>query len=117
MEDPLVSFTVYDVVKSIYSSNNNLEDVRSRISAIQNTLSQLRVTNIATLDALTQHFARLIEMTSADEEWVNELAQNVSYCTSPQVDPTDKRFITTSSGKFGDTTRSPFHSSVGRLDQ
>ncbi len=68
-------------MKSIYSSNNNLEDVRSRISAIQNTLSQLRVTNIATLDALTQHFARLIEMTSADEEWVNELAQNLSYCT------------------------------------
>ena len=91
MKDPLVSFTVYDVVKSIYSSNNNLEDVRSRISAIQNTLSQLRVTNIATLDALTQHFARLIEMTSADEEWVNELAQNLSYCISAQVDPIDQK--------------------------
>jgi hypothetical protein len=78
--DPLVSFTVYDIVKSIYSSNNNLEDIRNRTSAIQNTLSQLRVTNIATLDALTQHFGRLIDTTKADDEWITELAQNISYC-------------------------------------
>jgi hypothetical protein len=81
MLDPLVSFTVYDIVKSIYSSNNNLEDIRNRTSAIQNTLSQLRVTNIATLDALTQHFGRLIDTTKADDEWISELAQNLSYCT------------------------------------
>ena len=79
--DPIVSFTVYDIVKSIYASNNNLDDIRSRVSAIQNTLSQLRVTNIATLDALTQHFGRLIETTKADEEWISELSLNISYCT------------------------------------
>jgi len=79
--DPIVSFTVYDIVKSIYTSANHLEDTRSRISAIQNTLSQLRVTNIATLDALTQHFGRLIDIAKADEEWLNELAQNLAYCT------------------------------------
>jgi hypothetical protein len=78
--DPIVSFTVYDIVKSIYSSTNHLEDVRSRVSAIQNTLSQLRVTNIATLDALTQHFGRLIDITKSDEEYVSDLAQSVSYC-------------------------------------
>ena len=80
LPDPLVSFTVYDIVKSIYSSSSNLEDVRNRISAIQNTLSQLRVTNIATLDALTQHFGRLIDITKADEDWVSELAHALSYC-------------------------------------
>jgi len=78
-----MSFTVYDIVKSIYASNNNLEDLRARISAIQNTLSQLHVTNIATLDALTQHFARFIEITSADEEWVSELAHALAYCNTP----------------------------------
>jgi flagellin-like hook-associated protein FlgL len=83
MIDPLMSYTIYDIIKSIYSSNNHLDDIRSRIGAIQNTLSQLRVTNIATLDALTQHFGRLIDITKADEEWVSELAQNLSYCTFP----------------------------------
>ena len=73
---------MYDIVKSIYSSNNNLEDLRSRISAIQNTLSQLRVTNIATLDALTQHFSRFIDIAKADAEWLSELAQSLSYCIS-----------------------------------
>ena len=81
LPDPIMSFTVYDIVKSIYASNNNLEDIRSRISAIQNTLGQLRVTNVATLDALTQHFGRFIEITKADEEWISELAQSLSYCT------------------------------------
>lgn len=76
-----MSYTVYDIVKSIYASNNNLEDIRSRISAIQNTLSQLRVTNIATLDALTQHFGRLIDLAKADDEWISELAHNLGYCT------------------------------------
>jgi hypothetical protein len=75
-----MSYTVYDIVKSIYASNNNLEDIRSRISAIQNTLSQLRVTNIATLDALTQHFGRLIDITHADEDYISDLAQQLSYC-------------------------------------
>lgn len=82
-----MSYTVYDIVKSIYASNNNLEDIRSRISAIQNTLSQLRVTNIATLDALTQHFGRLIDTTKADEDWISELAQSLSYCiVRPRVE-------------------------------
>lgn len=82
-----MSFTVYDIVKSIYSSNSNLEDTRSRISAIQNTLSQLRVTNIATLDALTQHFGRLIDITKADDEYTTELAQSLSYCVArPRVE-------------------------------
>jgi hypothetical protein len=81
LPDPIMSFTVYDIVKSIYASNNNLEDIRNRVSAIQNTLSQLRTTNIATLDALTQHFGRLIEITKADGEWTSELAHSLSYCT------------------------------------
>ena len=82
-----MSYTVYDIVKSIYASNNNLEDIRSRTSAIQNTLSQLRVTNIATLDALTQHFGRLIDITHADEDYISELAHQLSYCIArPRVE-------------------------------
>lgn len=85
-----MSYTVYDIVKSIYSSSNNLEDLRSRVSAIQNTLSKLRVTNIATLDSLTQHFGRLIDITKADDEWLSELSQSLSYCTSHSEQYSDK---------------------------
>ena len=47
---------------------------------LQNTLGQLRLANIATLDALTTHFTRLIELTSADEAYVAQLAQILAPC-------------------------------------
>ncbi|RAL58319.1 hypothetical protein DID88_006431 [Monilinia fructigena] len=45
-----------------------------------NTLSQLRLANIATLDALMTHFTRLIELTSADEAYISELATILAPC-------------------------------------
>lgn len=47
---------------------------------IQNTLGQLRLANIATLDALITHFVRLIELTSADEAYISALAQALAPC-------------------------------------
>jgi hypothetical protein len=52
----------------------------TRIAVIQNTLGQLRLANIATLDAITTHFTRLIELTSAGDEFVSSLAHNLSPC-------------------------------------
>ena len=47
---------------------------------LQNTLGQLRLANIATLDALTTHFTRLIELTSADEPYISALANSLAPC-------------------------------------
>ena len=47
---------------------------------LQNTLGQLRLANIATLDALATHYTRLIDLTSADEEYVVRLAQMLAPC-------------------------------------
>jgi hypothetical protein len=47
---------------------------------LQNTLSQLRLSNIASLDALMTHFTRLIELTSADEAYVVALATSLAPC-------------------------------------
>lgn len=47
---------------------------------IQSTLGQLRLANIATLDAITTHFTRLIELTSADEAYVSAVSQNLAPC-------------------------------------
>lgn len=50
------------------------------MSVLQQTLSQMRLTNIATLDACMNHFTRLIDLTSADEAYVASLATTIAPC-------------------------------------
>lgn len=78
--DSLVSSQVYEIIKTIYSTTDSSTSPEARISILQNTLGQLRLANIATLDAITTHFTRLIELTSADESFVSSLAQILSPC-------------------------------------
>jgi hypothetical protein len=67
-------------MKTIYSTPASESTDSTRISVLQNTLSQLRLANIATLDALMTHFTRLIELTSADEAYVSALATSLAPC-------------------------------------
>ena len=67
-------------MKTIYSTPDSSTSPQTRISVLQNTLGQLRLANIATLDALTTHFTRLIELTSADEPYILSLASNLAPC-------------------------------------
>lgn len=90
--DSLVSSQVYEIVKTIYAHAPPLKpssstddpsekpDPSSRIKVLQSTLGQLRLNNIATLDALTTHFTRLIDLTSADETYVSSLANALAPC-------------------------------------
>lgn len=67
-------------MKTIYSTTAAESSDPARISVLQNTLSQLRLANIATLDALMTHFTRLIELTSADETYIASLATTLAPC-------------------------------------
>lgn len=67
-------------MKTIYSTPASESTDSARISVLQNTLSQLRLSNIATLDALMTHFTRLIELTSADEIYIAALATSLAPC-------------------------------------
>jgi hypothetical protein len=67
-------------MKTIYSTPASESSDETRISVLQNTLSQLRLANIATLDALMTHFTRLIELTSADESYIAALATTLAPC-------------------------------------
>jgi hypothetical protein len=78
--DSLVSSQAYEVIKTIYSSPDSSTSDATRVTVLQNTLGQLRLANIATLDAITTHFTRLIELTSADETYVAQLAQMLAPC-------------------------------------
>ncbi|KAG9229486.1 rho-GTPase-activating protein-like protein [Amylocarpus encephaloides] len=80
LPDSLVSSHVYEIMKTIYSTPASETSDSARISVIQNTLSQLRLSNIATLDALMTHFTRLIELTSADETYIAALATSLASC-------------------------------------
>lgn len=79
LQDSLVSSHVYEIIKTVYTTSTSDSD-QARISVLINTLIQLRLVNIATLDALMTHFTRLIELTSADEEYVVQLATNLAPC-------------------------------------
>ncbi|KFY72495.1 hypothetical protein V499_07375 [Pseudogymnoascus sp. VKM F-103] len=80
LPDSLVSSHVYEIVKTIYNTPASESTDSARISVLQNTLIQLRLSNIATLDALMTHFTRLIELTSADEAYTAALAQTLAPC-------------------------------------
>lgn len=76
----MVSSHVYEIIKTIYNTPASESTDAARISVLQNTLIQLRLANIATLDALMTHFTRLIELTSADEAYITALAQALAPC-------------------------------------
>ncbi|KAF2740428.1 rho-GTPase-activating protein-like protein [Polyplosphaeria fusca] len=80
LPDSLVSSHVYEIVKTIYSTTAADASEETRVSVIQSTLGQLRLANIASLDAITTHFTRLIELTSADEGYITALANALAPC-------------------------------------
>lgn len=75
-----MSSHVYEIVKTIYTTTATDVDEATRVAVLQSTLGQLRLANIATLDAICTHFTRLIELTSADETYVNALANALAPC-------------------------------------
>lgn len=75
-----MSSHIYEIIKTIYSTTASESTDATRVSVLQNTLIQLRLANIATLDALMTHFTRLIELTSADESYVAALAHSLAPC-------------------------------------
>ncbi|KJZ75542.1 hypothetical protein HIM_05005 [Hirsutella minnesotensis 3608] len=80
LPDSLVSSHVYEIVRTIYTTPATDTTDTSRIAILQQTLSQLRLTNIATLDACMNHFTRLIDLTSADEEYIADLTSSLAPC-------------------------------------
>lgn len=80
LPDSLVSSHVYEIVKTIYTSTAQTASESARVQVIQSTLGQLRLANIATLDAVVTHLTRLIELTSAEETYVNSLSTAMAPC-------------------------------------
>ncbi|KAL7625437.1 Rho-GTPase-activating protein 8 [Parahypoxylon ruwenzoriense] len=80
LPDSLVSSHVYEIIRTIYTTPPADSTDEGRVAVLQQTLSQLRLTNIATLDACMNHFTRLIDLTSAGEQYIQELATSLAPC-------------------------------------
>lgn len=72
---------MYDIFKTIYANHGGETDEKARIAAIQNTLSHLRVTHIATLDAILTHLTRFVALVAQDDEqYLNSLCSSLGAC-------------------------------------
>lgn len=58
----------YDSLKNIYVEHGNEEDPTVRIKKVQTLCGQLRLTQLAALDAITKHFGRLLEIANPSQE-------------------------------------------------
>lgn len=79
LPDSLIPSRYYEVLKAIYAQSRS-DSPEARRTAVQKTLGQLRVNNIATLDALTAHLNRLLTIAKAKEEDIERIAKEVGRC-------------------------------------
>lgn len=80
LPDSVVPSKFYDTIKLIYSEHGSDEDPSIRIRQIQATFGQMRLSQIAVLDALTKHLARLMEIANPGKEYRDKLAAELAPC-------------------------------------
>ncbi|KAM9914654.1 hypothetical protein OXX69_000442 [Metschnikowia pulcherrima] len=77
LPDSIVSHTFFDLIKTLYSSyppgtTAETSADKSRVTGLQNTLMELPVCNLATLDALLTHLNRLVQIISSKNAELSE---------------------------------------------
>lgn len=69
LPDSIVPYSYFDLIKTFYQNypfGSNDENVdKSRITGLQNSLLELPLSNLATLDALLTHLTRLVDIVSS----------------------------------------------------
>ncbi|OBA22041.1 hypothetical protein METBIDRAFT_39195 [Metschnikowia bicuspidata var. bicuspidata NRRL YB-4993] len=72
LPDSIVSHTFFDLIKTLYQNypvgSEESHADKSRVTGLQNTLIELPVCNLATLDALLTHLNRLVKIISSKNE-------------------------------------------------
>ncbi|KAK9478251.1 hypothetical protein V1514DRAFT_352456 [Lipomyces japonicus] len=83
LKESLVDPKLYDLIKAYYGSRSSDGDEcelskEAIIEPITKILAQLPIYNVATLDAIISHLTRLMDVTSAEEEYITKLAHEFS---------------------------------------
>ncbi|GBF61012.1 rho-GTPase-activating protein [Trichophyton mentagrophytes] len=87
LPDSIVSSKLYEIFRTIYTTTRDTSD-ENRIRVLQSTLGQLPLPYIATLDAITTHFWRLVDLTipendqfsTREEIYISALASTLAPC-------------------------------------
>ncbi|KAK2858470.1 hypothetical protein FQN49_004697, partial [Arthroderma sp. PD_2] len=87
LPDSIVSSKLYEIFRTIYTTTRDTSD-ENRIRVLQSTLGQLPLPYIATLDAITTHFWRLVDLTipekdqfsTREEIYISALAPGLAPC-------------------------------------
>lgn len=72
LPDSVIPYSYFDLIKTLYTSypvgdaDENVD--KTRINGLQNTLAELPVSNLATLDAILTHFSRLVKIIASKNE-------------------------------------------------
>lgn len=116
LPDSVVPHSYFDLIKTIYLSYptaaNDKKVDKTRINGLQNTLSELPVSNLATLDAILTHFNRLVSIIASKD---TGLGQQLKGRLSHEFGPLILRPKETSNG-YSDT-RTTHSSTVEALQQ
>lgn len=76
----VINSMLYEPIKQVYLECPNDEDLSTRIGYINTIFGQMRVPQIAVLDALTKHLARLMEIAKPGQEYRDKLASELAPC-------------------------------------
>ncbi|KAM5451268.1 Rho-GTPase-activating protein 8 [Microsporum audouinii] len=87
LPDSIVSSKLYEIFRTIYTTTRDTSN-ENRIRVLQSTLGQLPLPYIATLDAITTHFWRLVDLTipeqdqfsTREEIYISALASSLAPC-------------------------------------
>lgn len=77
LPNSLIGSQLYEILKGIYSKygGDSEEQIQARLQSVENTLAQLTLTHMATLDALTAHIHRLVTIANAEPADIEHIAR------------------------------------------
>lgn len=77
LPNSLIGSQLYDILKGIYSKfgGDSEEQSQARLQSLENTLAQLTLTHVATLDAFTAHIHRLVTIANAEPADIEHIAK------------------------------------------
>lgn len=80
LPDSVVPSMFYDSIKMIYADHGNDENPGIRIRQVQATFGQMRLSQIAVLDALFKHLERLMYIAKPGQSYRDKLATELAPC-------------------------------------
>lgn len=79
LPDSLVPSKSYELIKAIYNEQGGVEHQAARFKEIQALLQPLKLSSIATIDAISKHLERLMKIAKPSEEYRVSLGQELSF--------------------------------------